>query len=61
MKKFQVEFSAPERSAKAKMVKFTAVTYPCFASYFGGAQLSFRDTLRLNTSLSNVESGSGEK
>ena len=61
MKKFQVEFSAPERSARANIVKLMAVTYPVSASYFGGAQLSLRDTLRLNTSLSAVESGSGEK
>ena len=61
MKKFQVAFSAPERSAKTKIVKLMAVPYPNFASYFGGAQLSLRDTLRLNTSFSAVESGSGEK
>ena len=61
IKKFQVEFSAPEKSANAKIVKLMAVTYPVLASYFDGAQLSLRDTLRLNTSLSAVESGSGEK
>ena len=61
MKKFQIELSAPEKSANTKIVKLMAVTYPVFASYFGGVQLSLRDTLRLNTSFSGVESGSGEK
>ena len=67
MKKFQVEFSAPERRASKKIVKFMSYLRMTFdlrqndTCHFGGAQLSLRDTLRLNTSLSAVESGSGEK
>ena len=53
LKKFQVAFSTPERRARRKIVRFII--------YFVGVQLSLRDTLRLNTSFSAVESRSGEK